>query len=447
MKILPLISLVFLFLFGTTNFILSQTTPKKNIAVLDLNARGGLTKQEAGTLTDRLRSLLVKTNAFNVIERGKMEMILKEMGFQQSGCTTRECAVQAGRMLNVEEMVTGSIGKIGKLYTIDIVLIDVETAQIIKSITSDYEGEIEGLVSFMQPIAVQLSRLIRPEIKKDEEKGSIEINTDPAKAEVYLNSKKVGNSPLKLTDIPAGEYTIKLIANGYATVEDIVLIEKDKVTEFEKKMRAIGGLNILTEPTDAQIYINDKLIGNSPIKLDNVSPGEYIVKVLAPGYAPDVKKVLVNKGKVQEYKAKLKKLFTINIISKPAGAEVIINDKSVGKTPLKQTEIDGTRLFIKVQKENYQVWQKEILVKKDEQLNAELKLSEDYKKSMAAKAKETEEPEMKPDKPGKSKNWLWISGTAVIVGGSITYLLLSKKDDEGVPTPTPSGFPSPPGRP
>ena len=130
---------------------------KKNIAVIDMESRGGLSAAEIGILTDRLRSTLVTTRSFNVLERGRMEDILEEQGFQMSGCTSTECAVEVGTILGVEEMVTGTIGLIGKLYTIDIILIHVASSQIIKSLTRDYSGEIEGLVAEMRSIAEELA--------------------------------------------------------------------------------------------------------------------------------------------------------------------------------------------------------------------------------------------------------------------------------------------------
>lgn len=80
---------------------------KKTIAVMDLDTRGAVTQVEAGTLTDRLRSMLVLTRVFNVVERGKMQAILKEIGFQQTGYTSTECAVEVARIFNVKEIVAG----------------------------------------------------------------------------------------------------------------------------------------------------------------------------------------------------------------------------------------------------------------------------------------------------------------------------------------------------
>jgi hypothetical protein len=162
---------------------------KKNIAVIDLSTRGGLSQSEVGVLTDRLRSMLVSTNVFNVVERGKMEAILQEVGFQQSGCTSTECAVEVGKILNVQQMVTGSIGKLGATYTLDISVIDVATSKIVKSLTRNYKGEIDGLLELMGEIANQLAETSQPEAPKVTEKPKV-----PKKAEKEVEPPTEGRS-------------------------------------------------------------------------------------------------------------------------------------------------------------------------------------------------------------------------------------------------------------
>ena len=86
------------------------------VAILDLEGRG-ISEMEAQTLTDRMRSELVNTGAVTIVERSQMQEILEEQGFQQTGCTSDECAVEVGKLLGVQNMITGSIGKIGTSYT------------------------------------------------------------------------------------------------------------------------------------------------------------------------------------------------------------------------------------------------------------------------------------------------------------------------------------------
>ena len=84
---------------------------KKNIAVLQFDAEN-VSTSEAKILTNRLNDELFNFGKFTVIERAQIEPVLKEQGFQQSGCVSSECAVEAGKLLGVYQIVTGSIGKI-----------------------------------------------------------------------------------------------------------------------------------------------------------------------------------------------------------------------------------------------------------------------------------------------------------------------------------------------
>ena len=126
------------------------------IAVLTLEGRG-VSAQEADILTERLRSNLVQNGRYQVVERSQMEAILKEQGFQQSGCSTNECLVQAGMILGVEQMVGGTVGRIGTSYTMDVRLFDVESAQILKAVSRDYSGPIDGLLEITAEITRELA--------------------------------------------------------------------------------------------------------------------------------------------------------------------------------------------------------------------------------------------------------------------------------------------------
>ena len=114
---------------------------KTNIAVIDLDPTS-ISKNESQFLSDRLRTELFETGKFQVVEREKMNAILDEQGFQQTGCTSVECAIEIGQLLNVSVMVAGSIGKIEEIYSLSIRMIDVQTGAIIRTATRDYEGKL-----------------------------------------------------------------------------------------------------------------------------------------------------------------------------------------------------------------------------------------------------------------------------------------------------------------
>ena len=95
-----------------------QTT----IAVFDLD-NINISKSDALILTDRLRTEMVQLKSFKVVERSKIDDLLKEQKFQMIGCVD-ECLIEVGKMLGATSVITGSIGSIGAYYTISAQIIE-----------------------------------------------------------------------------------------------------------------------------------------------------------------------------------------------------------------------------------------------------------------------------------------------------------------------------------
>ena len=157
---------LFYILVGNFTFINAQGKQKTTTAVLTFQTKGGVTSNEAGTLTDRLRTELVKLGTYTVLERGQMNEILEEQGFNISGCTSSECAIEAGKLLGVQTMIAGDVGKVGEVITIDVRMFDVATGKIIKAIQEDHHGDVSGLLAVMKIIARKAAGL-----KVEEESG------------------------------------------------------------------------------------------------------------------------------------------------------------------------------------------------------------------------------------------------------------------------------------
>lgn len=115
------------------------TQEKLKIAVIELEGNS-LSKQDLIGLTNRLRSELFNIMKYIVIERSKMNEILKEQGFLQIGCTNTECAVEVGQLIGVEKIIIGNVDKIGTIFTVNLRMVDVATGKIEKTATKDCEG-------------------------------------------------------------------------------------------------------------------------------------------------------------------------------------------------------------------------------------------------------------------------------------------------------------------
>jgi hypothetical protein len=436
------------------SIILSQINNDIRIAVLDFGTSGGLSDMEAVTLTNRLRSMLVKTNAFVVLERGKMDEILSEQGFQQTGCTTTECAVEVGKMLNVQKMVSGTIGKLGRTWTMDISLIDVGTSQIEKSFFQDYKGEIDALLTVMESVANQIANIAGKERKVTIEVGKLEVNVEPLEAEIILDNKKVGNSPLLLENVIPGKHILQINASGYDSHEQEINITKEKPTVLNINLKKIFNLSVKSNPSEADIYINNIKIGQTPFNKKVVEDDKMQISLTKLNYKEWKESFVIKKDVeinpnleyTEAYKESLIKTFVISIKSNPIGAQILLNNKNAGVTPFESKVKEGVRLQIKLRKKNYEEWAQNITVRDNVDINASLDFSQEYKDELAARAKKEREEKQVGAVEESGSTWWWIGGGVIVAGGAAAILLSGKENGEPEPEPAPS-FPIPPGRP
>jgi len=155
---------VFILLLASLLFGQFTTEPgagKPTVAILDFEARG-VSVQEVQTLSERMRTEIGNTNAVRLIERKAVDKIMAEQGFQQSGCTTDECASEVGQLLGVQYMISGAIGIMGKTYTIDAKMFSVETGETIQTKSVSHKGDISGLLIEMEILAWEIVGLEAP---------------------------------------------------------------------------------------------------------------------------------------------------------------------------------------------------------------------------------------------------------------------------------------------
>jgi TolB-like protein len=77
---------------------------------------------------------------------------MEEVQFQQTGCTSAECAIQIGKVLAVKKMVVGTVSRLGKKYFITVRMVDVETSQIDLATSIGIAAPIEELPSHVNKL-------------------------------------------------------------------------------------------------------------------------------------------------------------------------------------------------------------------------------------------------------------------------------------------------------
>lgn len=205
-------------LFAVGVLLIGMVNAQINIAVMDFKGIA-ISSNDAIALTDRLRAELFLTGKFVVLEREKMDAILNEQQFQLSGCTSDACAVEAGQLLAVEQMVAGSISKIGQTYSVTARLISVEKGDVLGVGKCDLKGDIGDVINCLNGVAGQLAGKqpvprSEPMLKQAPETTNNERLTEET---IYTGT---------VTDIDGNTYQTIKIGNQWWMAENL------KVTHF-----------------------------------------------------------------------------------------------------------------------------------------------------------------------------------------------------------------------
>ncbi len=137
---------------------------RKRIALLDFDAVN--TQQTyARAVGNILEVELHKAGRFDILERKQMGIMLKEQGLALTGCTDDSCAIQIGKLLSADMVVTGSLNKFGD-YLLAVKVVDVRSGKIV---LADYERAVpeDQLPDRVHKMAVRISSAIGGAVREE----------------------------------------------------------------------------------------------------------------------------------------------------------------------------------------------------------------------------------------------------------------------------------------
>ena len=157
------------------------------------------------------------------------------------------------------------------------------------------------------------------------------IRSTPADADVLVNGKPRGKTPVALRELALGSYTIRVARDGYATEErTLQLTARRPTTSTTINLRSAGGnanttrpglpakamgdasataggLNVQSRPAGARVFVNDRLAGSTPIAIPGLPAGSTTVRIELDGYEPWTTTVRVGAGEQTRVAASLER--------------------------------------------------------------------------------------------------------------------------------------------
>jgi type II secretory pathway predicted ATPase ExeA len=220
--------------------------------------------------------------------------------------------------------------------------------------------------------------------------GELTVYSSPPGAQITIDGQTRPGwiTPHKFLGLPKGNHRVSLSKVGYKARALLARVEIGKALQVRLRLESwsssekatwdAGGtlppptgkglLKVETIPSGANIFIDDKSYGPSPIEA-LLSAGPHTYRAELPGFAQYEKAVGVEDGMMSTHKALLGKLTedeggTVRIASEPLGASITIDGVARGISP-RSVKLATGRHRLELSLSGYQKFSQYIQVSKD----------------------------------------------------------------------------------
>ncbi len=177
---------------------------------------------------------------------------------------------------------------------------------------------------------------------KAPEKAVVTV-TGPEGMVLSVNDQKVGAAPVTFK-LNGGTYLFKYHAPGYERKWETVKLQAGEQRKIPVELtRESASVLIATKPLGAQLVVDGRVLGSTPIVLNKVVPGrEYSGQLRMPGYAERAVQWSVDSARPKRVMIDLDaNMVKVEFLSRPAGARLHLNGREVGTTPYRGELTEG----------------------------------------------------------------------------------------------------------
>ena len=137
-------------------------------------------------------------------------------------------------------------------------------------------------------------------------KSLLTVSCSTSGASIYINEKYKGSTQWRGFLNP-GTYLLEARMEGYRSFQQTVTLGKQEEQNFTfPALQPIyGSLLVDYSPTDAEVYVDGKLLGKSPNLFTDVLIGTHELKVVKEGYTPHTEKVTISENQQSSVSGKL----------------------------------------------------------------------------------------------------------------------------------------------
>jgi len=140
--------------------------------------------------------------------------------------------------------------------------------------------------------------------------STVNISSLPEGAEIYINKKKIGISPIEHKSMTPGFYDVIALKPGYEAVSSSFQLHSNdtiNVTLDLKEESPTGTVIIESNPGNASVFINDEFKGYSQAIISGLQPGSYKLSVKKSGYYTREDEINIEESTIKKIDLELEK--------------------------------------------------------------------------------------------------------------------------------------------
>ena len=125
--------------------------------------------------------------------------------------------------------------------------------------------------------------------------GRLLVRSTPPGVRVAVNGEPRGTTPLALAGLPSGAYAVRLAGDGYESQEhQFVITADDPIVSISAELvpagdtgtasLGVGSIFVDTRPRGVEVWLDQRLVGETPMRIPNVAAGAHDVEFRHDGY-------------------------------------------------------------------------------------------------------------------------------------------------------------------
>ena len=205
----------------------------------------------------------------------------------------------------------------------------------------------------------------------------VNVSSNPAGASVSLDGLAKGFTPITLYNLAAGIHGIQIDYPGYTSWKSTLDIPETGVIDIPvtldpKRASFSGWIMVFSSPANASVTLDGSYVGrtltNNSLNLDSVPAGDHTIALELVGYQPYSTRTSVSSKMVSTVNAVLVPVVVLpatgvlSVTSDPPGANVSVDNESVGISPLTAGEIPAGNHLVTIKMAGYRDYSASILV-------------------------------------------------------------------------------------